>query len=324
MADFVVRLLREQPLGAFGAFVALILLFTGIFADVLAPYGMNDTSVIDRLKPPSAEHWLGTDDLGRDLLSRIIYGARISMIVGLMSALVSTLVSLLIGVVSGYIGGKFDLIVQRFVDAVMSFPILILLIVIISIVGPGLWQVIVVLGVRSGIVVSRVLRSDTLRIKSNLYVQAAEAIGSSSAWIMWRHILPNIMPTVVIMFATRMPALILLEAALSFLGFGVPPPAPSWGGMLSGSGSDFMFLAPWMAIWPGLALAIVVFGINMLGDAVRDIIDPRMKGGAGRFDVSVGLSEDGRIKRNVMPVLFGRHRKRNALDKEAKRADGKV
>lgn len=283
--DFLGRLFREKPLAATGLVIFALFMFVGIFADVLAPYGMNETDIAARLQPPSAKHWLGTDDLGRDLLSRVIYGARISMIVGIASAFVSTVISTGVGLISGYFGGLFDMLTQRIVDAIQSFPILILVLVVMSVTGPGLVQVIIVMGVRSGVVTSRVTRSDVLRVKEHVYVSAAKVAGGSTPWILWRHILPNVLPTVIVLFATRMPVLILLEAALSFLGFGVPPPAPSWGGMLGGSSITYMLQAPWMAIWPGLALASVVFGVNMLGDGVRDLLDPKMRGGAGRFGV---------------------------------------
>lgn len=282
---FVSRMIRQKPLATAGLVIFMTFLAIGILADVLAPYGMNQTNVVDRLQGPSWTHWLGTDDLGRDLLSRVIYGARISMTVGVSSALLSTLVSTLVGLVSGFFGGTLDMLVQRLVDAITSLPILILVLFVMAVTGPGLLQVIVVMGLRSGIVTSRVTRSDVLRVKENVYVEAAKVAGGSASWIIWRHILPNVMPTIIVLFATRMPTLILLEASLSFLGFGVPPPAPSWGGMLGGSSITYMLQAPWMAIWPGVALATVVFGVNMLGDGMRDMLDPRMRGVAGRFGV---------------------------------------
>jgi peptide/nickel transport system permease protein len=185
--------------------------------------------------------------------------------------------------VSGYSGGKFDLIIQRFIDLLMSFPGLIFMMVLVTVIGPGMWEVILVLGLRWGILGSRVIRSTVIGVKENAYVSAALAIGSSTYRILMRHILPNITAPLIILFTTRVPAFIITEASLSFLGFGVPPPTPSWGEMLSGSGRDYMYRAPWMVIWPGLALTIVVYGINMFGDAVRDIVDPRLRGGAGRY-----------------------------------------
>jgi peptide/nickel transport system permease protein len=188
---------------------------------------------------------------------------------------------------SAFFGGKLDLILQRFVDAWMCFPGIVMLIVIISLTGPGMWQVIVVLGIQYGMGSSRIVRSAVFGIKENVYVEAARAIGCSNTRILTRHILPNIMAPVIIMFSTLVPMAILGEASLSFLGFGIPPPQPSWGGMLAGTSRSYMFLAPWMAIWPGLALAIVVYGVNMFGDAVRDLLDPRLRGGVGRYGVKV-------------------------------------
>ncbi len=285
LVGFVIRLVKEKPLGTVGAVITLGLLFTGIFADFLAPYGMNDIYIMERLTPPSAMFWLGADNLGRDILSRVIFGARVSVMVGLAGAILATIVSLFIGVVSGYLGGKVDLIVQRVVDAWMCLPSIILMMVIISIIGPGIWQVIIVMGLTWGVTGSRLIRGAVIGVKENVYVQAAVAIGCPTNRILTRHILPNVMAPVITLFSVTVPDIILIEAALSFLGFGVPPPAPSWGGMLSGSGRAYMFLAPWMAIWPGLALSIAVYGINMFGDAVRDLLDPRLRGGAGRYGV---------------------------------------
>jgi len=287
LAEFFIRLVKEKPLGTVGGVITLLLLLTGIFADFLAPYGMNEIHVGNFLEPPSAKFWLGTDNLGRDMLSRIIFGARVSMIVGLVAATIATLLTAFIGILSGYFGGKVDLIVQRFVDAVMCIPGLILLMVLIAMLGPGLWQVIVVLGVRWGITGSRIIRGAVIGIKENVYVEAARAIGCPTTRILTRHILPNIMAPLIVRFSVLVPMVILLEASLSFLGFGIPPPFPSWGGMLSGTGRPYMFRAPWMAIWPGLALATVVYGVNMFGDAVRDLLDPRMRGGVGRYGARV-------------------------------------
>jgi peptide/nickel transport system permease protein len=283
----VIRLVKEKPLGTVGAVITLLLLLVGIFADFISPYGMNQIHTGNLLTAPNEAFLLGTDNLGRDILSRIIHGARISVIVGLTASAIATILSTLIGILCGYIGGTFDLIVQRFVDAMMAMPGLVLLIVIISMIGPGLWQVIFVLGIRWGITGSRIIRSVVISIRENVYVEAANAIGCSTSQMLIRHILPNIMAPVIILFSTRVPAIILAEASLSFLGFGIPPPVPSWGGMLSGSGRTYMFLAPWMAVFPGLALSIVVYGVNMFGDALRDLLDPRLRGGVGRFGVKV-------------------------------------
>ncbi len=281
---FLIALLRK-PLGIAGLIITLLLLFTGIFADVLAPYGMNDADLERKIAAPSTSFWLGADNLGRDVLSRVIYGARISVIVGLSASTLATILSLIIGVLSGYVGGKLDLTVQRVVDMWMCLPQLIVMMVIISIVGAGVWSLIIVLGLSWGIVGSRIIRGAVISIKENVYVAAAAATGCSTIRILIRHILPNIMAPAIVLFTTRVPNVILVEASLSFLGFGIPPPTPSWGSMLSGSGRAYMHAAPWMVLWPGIALAVVVYGVNMFGDAVRDILDPRLKGGIGRYGV---------------------------------------
>ena len=282
-ADFFVRLVREKPLGTFGGAITLLFLLTAIFSGFLAPYEMNDIGVAPRLSAPSSGYPLGSDQLGRDMLSRIIYGARISVIVGLAATTLATLISTILGGLSGFFGGKFDLVVQRFVDGWMSFPGLIVLIVAVTLVGPGLWQIITVMGVMTGIGGSRIVRSAVIGIKENVYVEASRAVGCSTTRILVWHILPNIMGVVFILYTTRVPLMILQEASLSFLGLGIPPPAPTWGGMLSIDGRRYMLQSPWLAFWPGLALSTVVYGVSMFGDAVRDLLDPRLRGGGGRY-----------------------------------------
>ncbi|HEX9896997.1 MAG TPA: ABC transporter permease [Dehalococcoidales bacterium] len=283
LGDLFYRLLKEKPLGTFGAAIVLILLLAGLFAPLLAPYAYDQTYVAERLSPPSGTTILGTDQLGRDVLSRIIYGARISMIVSLSVSTLSVVISTAIGLISGFMGHTVDLVIQRFVDAWMCFPGIFLILTIMAILGPGLWQVIIVLGFLGGITGSRVIRSTVLNIKENVYVDAAKAIGCPTSRILMRHILPNITAPIIIMFTTGMGAAIIAEASISFLGWGIPPPVPSWGGMLSTSGRTYMMTAPWLAVWPGLALTFVVYGINMFGDALRDLLDPRLRGGLGRY-----------------------------------------
>ena len=283
MVDLITRLVKEKPLGTVGAIIVLVLFIVGLSAELLAPYGVNEFILGDRLEPPTPAHWLGTDNLGRDLLSRIIFGARISMIVGLAGAFLDAGLGLLIGIISGFFGGKFDIIVQRFVDAWMCFPSLFIFLTVMSVLGPGLWQVVLVLGVSGGIRSSRTIRSAVISMKENVYIEAARAIGAPTSRILTKHILPNVMAPALIVYTVAMGRMIISEATLSFLGFGIPPPEPSWGGMLSGSGRQYMIIAPGMALWPGLALAVVVYGINMFGDAVRDILDPRLRGGLGRY-----------------------------------------
>jgi len=272
------RMFREKPLGAAGGVLFLVFLFCGVFADVLAPHDFNEINPIERLKAPSWEFPFGTDNLGRDVLSRCLYGAQLSVIISLSAATLATLVSLLIGVVSGYLGGKVDMLVQRFVDAWMSFPDLVILIVVVSVMGPSMTTVIFTLGLLLGIGGSRIVRSAVVSVRENMYVHAAQSIGASTPRILWKHIVPNVLPPVIVLFTTRIGAVILAESGLAFLGLGVPPPAPTWGGMLTGTGRQFMFQGPWLALAPGLCLTLVVYATNVFGDALRDLLDPRMRG----------------------------------------------
>ena len=279
LADFFTRLVREKPLGTIGAIIVLILILVAIFADVLAPYGYMKIHLADRLTGPSAQYLLGTDHIGRDLLSRLIFGARISLTVGLAATTINVLIAVLIGGISGFFGGKLDLAVQRFVDAWMAFPGLLLLLTIMSIAGSGLLQIIVVLGIAGGIGTSRVVRGAVMGVKENDYFLAARAIGSRGTATLIRHVLPNIMPVVIIIFSINIGGVIISEASLSFLGFGLPPSIPSWGGLLSREGRQYMEVAPHLALWPGLCLTITIYSLNMFGDAVRDLLDPRLRGG---------------------------------------------
>ena len=257
----------------------MIMIFVAIFADVLAPYPYRETHLVDRLTGPSAQYLLGTDHVGRDLLSRLIFGARLSLTVGLAATALNVVVAVLLGGISGFLGNKYDLVVQRFVDAWISFPSLLLLLTVMSIVGQGLVQIIVVLGISGGIGGSRVVRGAVIGIKENDYFLAARAIGSTGAATLVRHVLPNIMPVVIIIFSVSVGGVIMSEASLSFLGFGLPVQIPSWGGMLSREGREYMEVAPRLGLWPGLALTITVYCLNMFGDAMRDLLDPRLRGG---------------------------------------------
>lgn len=281
LIDLLIRLVRQKPLGTTGGVIVLALMVVGIFADLIAPYGFNQTFVGERLGPPTSSNLLGTDSLGRDALSRIIYGARISMYVGLGASGIAVVLATTIGTVSGYLGGRVDTIIQRFVDAWICIPALMLILAMIAIIGPGLVQVIVVLGLLYGIGQSRVMRSAAIAIRNNIYFEAARAVGCPTWRMVIRHVLPNVMAPIIILFTITTGGAIIAEATISFLGFGIPPPIPSWGGMLSER--RFMLVAPWLALWPGLVLAIVVYGINMLGDAFRDLLDPRLRGGLGRY-----------------------------------------
>ena len=290
MTDFLRRLVKEKPLSIIAGVVILLLMLVAIFADVLARFPHDEVNIVDRMQAPSDRYLLGTDQLGRDLLSRLVFGAQISLTVGLAATTVNVVVAVLIGGISGFFGGRLDLAVQRFVDAWMAFPGLLLLLTIMSLVGRGLPQIIVVLGVTGGIGGSRVIRGAVIGVKENVYFQAAEAIGSTRWRTLLRHVLPNIGAPIIIIFTINVGAVIISEAALSFLGFGLPISVPSWGGMLSREGREFMEVAPRLALWPGLCLTIVVYCLNMFGDAVRDLLDPRLRGGGGRLGADAARS----------------------------------
>ena len=283
LADFSYRLVREKPLGLLGAVIIVVFVLVSVFADVLAPDPEQRQDVSKSMRPPSAEHLLGTDHTGRDFLSRNIYGARLSLLVGFAATAVAVLVATVVGGLSGFVGGRLDLLLQRIVDAWLAFPGLLLLMTVMSILGTGTLQVIVILGLVFGIGSSRVVRGAVIAVKENAYFQAAQAVGSPLWRTVLRHVLPNVMPPIIIIFSITIGGVIITEASLSFLGFGLPLSVPSWGGLLSREGRRYMQVAPWLAMWPGIFLTVVVYGFNMFGDAIRDLLDPRLRGGAGRF-----------------------------------------
>ena len=283
VADFSYRLVREKPLGLLGAVIIVVFVLVSVFADTLAPDPEQRQDVSKSMRPPSAEHLLGTDHTGRDFLSRNIYGARLSLLVGFAATAVAVLVATVLGGLSGFVGGRLDLLLQRIVDAWLAFPGLLLLMTVMSILGTGTLQVIVILGLVFGIGSSRVVRGAVIAVKENAYFQAAQAVGSRTWQTVLRHVLPNVMPPIIIIFSITIGSVIITEASLSFLGFGLPLSVPSWGGLLSREGRRYMQVAPWLAMWPGIFLTVVVYGFNMFGDAVRDLLDPRLRGGAGRF-----------------------------------------
>jgi peptide/nickel transport system permease protein len=272
------RFARRKPLGALGGLIVVAMLGMAVFAERIAPYGYDETVRGARMKAPSATHWLGTDNLSRDMWSRIVYGARVSITVGFLTIGLATVMATAVGISSGYFGGAYDLVVQRVVDAWLSFPYLIIVLSVMAVLGPGLLNVVLSLSLIITATNSRVIRGTTIAVAQHAFVEAARAMGCGHARIIVRHILPNVVATIIILATIGLGAAILAESALSFLGFGVPPPYPSWGAMLSGSGRTYMFRAPWMAIWPGVAISLAVFGFNMLGDALRDVLDPRLRG----------------------------------------------
>ncbi len=277
--DVWVQMVRRKPLGTVGGAIVVVMLASALLADVLTPYGFAETNLRERFIFSSASHWLGTDQLGRDVMTRLLYGARISLYVGFGAIALASMLATALGIFCAYFGGRIDLYLQRGVDAWMAFPGLLLLMTIMSLLGPSVLNITVVLGIAAGIRDSRVIRGIALSIKEHTYIESTRALGSGHIRVALAHILPNVVPTVIIIATTGLSTVILTEAALSFLGLGVPPPYPTWGGMLSLAGLDHMYQAPWLAIWPAVALSLAVFGFNMLGDALRDLLDPRLRGG---------------------------------------------
>jgi peptide/nickel transport system permease protein len=277
---------RQKPLGAFGGLLVALMIVVALGADWIAPYPYGETMSGANLKPPGSRFWMGTDNLGRDVFSRVVYGARVSITVGFGAVLISNVLAGLIGITSGYFGGTYDMVVQRVVDAWQSFPFLVVILSIMAVLGPGLFNVILALGVLGSAGASRIIRGATISAAQNQYVEAARALGAGHVRVMGVYILPNVMASLIVVATIGLGAFILAESALSFLGFGVPPPYPSWGAMLSGSGRSLFYKAPWMAIWPGVAISVAVFGFNMLGDALRDVLDPQLRGATGRRPLS--------------------------------------
>ncbi len=274
----VARFARRKPLGAVGAIIILGLLVMAVFAEWIAPYAYDQQIAGARLKPPGLHFLFGTDNVSRDVFSRIVYGARVTVTVSFATVFLGNLLAASIGITSGYFGGRYDMAVQRVVDAWQSFPFLIIILSLLAVLGAGMLNVILSLSILVAAAASRVIRGTTLSVVENQYVEAARALGAGHTRIILRHILPNVMATIVVIATIGLGGIILAESALSFLGYGVPPPQPSWGSMLSGSGRTYMYIAPWMAIWPGVAISAVVFAFNMLGDALRDVFDPRLRG----------------------------------------------
>jgi len=276
------RFCRRKPLGALGAIIIVTLVVMAAFAEWIAPYPYDYQIRDARLKPPGPGFPLGTDNVSRDIFSRIVFGARVTVTVSFATVLLGNLLAAAVGVTSGYFRGRYDIVVQRIVDAWQAFPALIIILSLLAVLGPGMLNVILSLSVLVAAAASRVIRGATLSVVENQYVEAARAMGCGHARIIVRHVVPNVMATIVVLATIGLGGIILAESALSFLGYGVPPPHPSWGAMLAGSGRTYMYTAPWMAIWPGVAISLVVFAFNMFGDALRDVLDPRLRGSAGQ------------------------------------------
>ncbi len=270
-------LIRKQPLGAAGAAIVIAMIFMAIFADFITTFDPEVNDLEFMLTGPGEQFFLGSDQFGRDLLTRIIYGARTALFVGFTCAIIGSTLGLILGVASAYFGGLFDLISQRVVDVIMAFPLIILALAVVSILGGGIENVIIAITIPFIPQCARVVRSNALAIREIPYVDAARALGYSHTRIILRHMVPNVMAPYLIMLTSFLGQAILLEASLSYLGMGVQEPTPAWGLMLQGGAEEFAESAPWVAIWPGVAISLAVFGFNLFGDAVRDTLDPKLR-----------------------------------------------
>lgn len=269
---------RRSPLGVVAFFVLVLLFSAALLAPLLAPYDPLELHRIDRLQGPSGRYWLGTDSFGRDQFSRIVHGSRVSLWVGVAPIAISTVIGGISGLVSGFFGGWVDTCIQRVMDALMAFPALLLVLVIVSLMGASERNIILVLALVTTPSISRVARGATMVVAAQAYVDSARAVGASDARIAFFHIVPNIVAPILVVAASLIGTAILAEASLSFLGLGVQPPEPTWGNLLAGQNRDLFEVAPWLAIFPGLAITVTVLAFNLLGDALRDVLDPRNRG----------------------------------------------
>ena len=272
------RLSRQKPLGVVSAGVILVVVVAAVLADQVAPFTYSQIDVPSRLQAPSVHHLFGTDDLGRDVFSRVVYGARISLVVGIAAVALGVVHGGVWGLLSAYVGGKVDMVIQRVMDAILSVPLLVMGLVVVATLGASLVNVILAVAFVLTPRASRLVRGSVLSIKEEAYIESARALGCSSWRIVLVHILPNVTAPIIVLASVSLGAAITLEASLSFLGMGVPPPFPTWGGMLGGEGRVRMIEAPWLAIWPGVAITLTVLAFNLLGDATRDVLDPRLRG----------------------------------------------
>lgn len=272
------KFIMTKPLGAIGGFIILVMLFAAVFAPQIAPYNPYELNQSLQFGAPSLSHPFGTDEFGRDLFTRIIYGAKIALIIGFCASFLGATGGAIVGVVSAYMGGKTDLLIQRIVDILLAFPLLILALAIASVLGRSTFNLILAIAIPVIPRTARIVRASALSAKELVYVEAARAVGSSHIRVMFRHIIPNIMAPYLIILTAQLGSAILTEASLSFLGLGTAEPDPSWGLMLSGGAPLYAEKAPWVAIFPGVAISLAVFGFNLLGDSLRDALDPRLRG----------------------------------------------
>jgi peptide/nickel transport system permease protein len=271
------KFVRTKPLGAAGAGVILIMALAALFADFIVPHDAYELNQRLQFRAPTLTHWLGTDEFGRDVLTRIIYGARIALFIGLASSFIGSTAGAMLGVLSAYVGGKTDLWLQRIMDIVLAFPLLILALAIVTVLGRSIPNLVLAIAIPVIPRTARIVRSSALSAKENVYVEAARAVGGSHLQVMFRHIVPNIMAPYLIVLTPQLGSAILTEASLSFLGLGTAEPTPSWGLMLSGGAPMYAEKAPWLAVFPGLAISLAVFGFNLFGDSLRDALDPKLR-----------------------------------------------
>ncbi len=274
--DQVKKLIRQNKLAAFSAVLIVVIILMAVFAPLVAPYDPYAQVLKDRLLAPGKAHWLGTDELGRDMLSRIIYGARISLTIGLVPTLISMVIGTVLGLIAGYYGGKIDFTIMRFADVMLAFPSLLLAMVVMYTMGGGLVNIFIALSLVNWAGTARIVRAQTLSLKEAEYVEAARSIGVKSWTILMRHILPNCLPSLIVLFTLNIPSAILSESSLSFLGVGAQPPSASWG-LAVVRGKKYLFTEPWLSIAPSVAIMIVVMAFNFLGDGLRDVLDPYLK-----------------------------------------------
>ena len=275
-ASVIKRLWRENKLAAASAVVIALFILAAVFAPVLTPYTFDGMDLLNRLAPPSREHLLGTDEAGRDVLTRLLYGSRVSLLVGIVPTVISMLAGALLGIIAGYSGGRTDAVIMRIADVMLAFPSMFLAMVIMYTLGDGMINIFLALALVNWASVARIVRAETLKLKETEFVEAARSIGVKKTAIMLRHILPNCIPSLIVLFTLNIPSAILSESSLSFLGIGIKAPQASWGLMVN-TGRQFLYSQPWLSLTPSIAIMLIVLAFNFLGDGLRDVLDPHLK-----------------------------------------------
>lgn len=272
----MLKLCHENRLAVISAAVILLFLLAAVFAPLLTPYSFDEMDLMHRLAPPSAEHLLGTDEAGRDVLTRMLYGSRVSLLVGIVPTVISMLAGAALGIIAGYVGGKTDAVIMRLADVMLAFPSMFLAMVIMYTLGDGMINIFLALALVNWASVARIVRAETLKLKETEFVEAARSIGVGKVTIMLRHILPNCIPSLIVLFTLNIPSAILSESSLSFLGIGIKAPQASWGLMVN-TGRQFLYSQPWLSLAPSMAIMLIVLAFNFLGDGLRDVLDPHLK-----------------------------------------------